>query len=274
MKYKKIIILGSKGMLGQMAEKYFTSQKFDVDYFNERFTEFNFIEYVEKINAFDSSIIINCIGKIKQKSNDTLDLLWANTILPLELSRKLNKKHFLIHPSTDCVFNGLSKIPYEVNQTNTANDIYGWSKSLGEIAIKSKLNSLIIRVSIIGPDLFSKKGLLSWFLNNSEKSNLNGYINHFWNGITTLEWCKKLHEFILNDFEIRTNDKHIIQLGTEQIYSKYDMLMLFQKTFETDFNISKVNANEEINRSLVPNIISKQLEEQLVELKSFIDLHF
>ena len=124
--------------------------------------------------------------RIKQKSEEAFDLLWANSILPLSLARSLKSSHILIQPSTDCVFDGHNNIPYNILDTHTASDVYGWSKSLGETAISGRLNSLIIRGTIKRYNK-SNKGLLAWFLNNPSSNTLNGFTNHFWNGITTLE---------------------------------------------------------------------------------------
>ena len=266
---KKIIVLGSKGMLGQMVKLYFTNEKFEVIVFDKRFTDNNFISYFEELNTFEDSIVINCIGRIKQKSNEAFDLLWANSILPLSLARSLKSSHILIQPSTDCVFDGHNKIPYNILDTHTASDVYGWSKSLGETAISERPNSLIIRVSIIGPDNYSNKGLLSWFLNNPSNNTLNGFTNHFWNGITTLEWCKRLHEIISDDkLLIKYLNKGIVQMGTIKTYSKFEMLNLFNKIFDTGFQINPTESDN-INRCLFPEIETKSLEDQLTELKYF-----
>lgn len=256
-------------MLGQMVKSYFTNKKFKIFEFNKRFTEANFNSYINQINSFEDSFVINCIGKIKQKSEDTLSLIWANSILPLALSRSLKKSHFLIHPSTDCVFDGQTKTPYHNLDYHSASDIYGWSKSLGETSVRKMCNSLIIRVSIIGPDKNSSKGLLSWFLNCKPKSILNGYTNHYWNGITTLEWCKKVHEIINDKSYFNTQIKNgVVQLGTKETYSKYKMLCLFKEVFNKDFTI-KPHVADHVNRCLIPNIESKSLDLQLYELSSF-----
>jgi dTDP-4-dehydrorhamnose reductase len=270
MKKKIVIILGSKGMLGQMVQRYFGPENYEVIALNDRFTEDKFTPYINKINSFESGIVINCIGKIKQKSNDTLDLLWSNTVLPLELSRSLDNKHFLVQPSTDCVFNGQSSIPYPQSHQNDAQDIYGWSKSLGETAISGRKNSLIVRVSIIGPDNNSDKGLLSWFLNLPDGSKVNGFTNHFWNGITTLEWCKQVESLLSKiDFN-QEQESELVQLGTRQLYSKYEMLKVFQHEFGTKIEITPFNSGGNINRCLEPKIFSPTLEDQIIELKRFM----
>lgn len=265
---KKIIVLGSNGMLGQMVIKYFEALEYSINVFNDRINEQNIFKVINSINEIEDSTVINCIGKIKQKSDDVFSLLWSNAILPMELSRSLKKSHFLIQPSTDCVFSGSKEERYCVNDFNDAEDVYGWSKSLGELALQHRVNSLIIRVSIIGPDYNSDKGLLSWFLNLKEGSTINGFTNHLWNGITTLEWCKFIEEFILSKADYQLNT---VQLGTDQIYSKYEMLNLFKTVFNKNIEINALTEGVKIQKCLVPNIIRKDLKSQLLDLKNLMN---
>jgi dTDP-4-dehydrorhamnose reductase len=269
MNYNKIIILGSKGMLGQMVFSYFNKMSFNVVKYDKYFEDSNFEKYVNELNSFEDSIVINCIGRIKQKSINSHELLWSNTILPIALLRSLKSTHLLIHPSTDCVFSGKITNTYDIDHVHDANDVYGWSKSLGESAIKNLHNSIILRVSIIGPDKNSNKGLLSWFLNNQKGSILNGFSDHFWNGITTLEWCKQLKN-IVEDSNLLKDciEKKIIQLGTKTRYSKLEMLKIFNNIYEKNFIINDVKSNY-TNRCLNPMIISKSLELQMKDLIEF-----
>ncbi|MES2794769.1 MAG: sugar nucleotide-binding protein [Bacteroidota bacterium] len=268
----KVIILGSKGMLGQIASSFF-SQKYETICIDERYLLNNRQEFISKIINAGEGYVINCIGKIKQKSEDSNELFVANSILPLDISNSLTSNQLLIQPSTDCVFSGATQKWYSVEQECDAKDDYGYSKRLGEVALMNKKNSYIIRVSIIGPDRNSNnpKGLLGWFLKNSTDSLLDGYANHFWNGITTLEWCKKVEELVFNDTKRILTGK-IIQLGTEEIRSKFELLQLFQKVFQTNFKINSKDTELVINRTLKPEFVSKDLEEQLIELNELMKI--
>src|SRR5437588_2337824 len=160
MNSRPIIILGSNGMLGQMANYYFRRQRHKVIAVTERFEELTKWSFISFLVQYPESIVINCIGRIKQKTDDEKDLLWTNAILPLTLSRYLLPTQTIVHPSTDCVFSGVAGRPYSVNNETDARDSYGWSKILGEEALKNRANTLIPRVSIIGPDKNKKaKGL-------------------------------------------------------------------------------------------------------------------
>jgi dTDP-4-dehydrorhamnose reductase len=265
----KILVLGSKGMLGQMVFRYF-NKKYQVFTFDEKYTFENRVKYLKEIKSFRNAYIINCVGKIKQKNSTSESLFLINSLLPIDLYANLEQDQILIHPSTDCVFSGNQiKNSYRYDQKPDAVDEYGQSKYLSEIALSLKKNVYITRVSIIGPDNnLIPKGLLGWFLSNKNGSTLKGYINHFWNGITTLEWCKFVEMEIMSGAQLNNQGK-ILQLGTSRIYSKYDMLVLFQEFYKTDFKITQHNDQETFNRALEPQFECVPLDEQLFDLISF-----
>ena len=62
------------------------------------------------------------------------------------------------------------------------------SKSLGELC-----KPTIIRISIIGEEVNNKRSLLEWVKSNSGKE-INGYENHYWNGVTCLQLAKIVNE--------------------------------------------------------------------------------
>ena len=268
----RIIVLGANGMLGQMAVKYFSSKNYEVITTNIRFEEATKWELIHFLHAYPDAFIINGIGRIKQKSNDEQDLLWSNTLFPLHLSRYLLPTQQLIHASTDCVFSGATNSPYKLTDSTDATDSYGWSKILAEQALLGKANVLIVRVSIIGADNSdSGKGLLKWFLSNAPGSKLNGFTNHLWNGITTLEWCKQVEQLALT-----TTTKfggEIIQLGTKEHYTKYELLELFQNEYKTKFEINRFESNQAIDRRLEPTIYCPSLTIQLKEMREFWKIH-
>jgi len=264
---EELVILGSNGMLGQMVKKYFSKQGFDVVCFDQRLRYEDRGSYTAFLKSLRSGILINCIGKIKQKSNDAGDLVLANTMLPATLRNSLHKDIILIHPSTDCVFSGKAGSAYRTDQEADAEDDYGWSKRLGEVVLEGRPNTLIPRVSIIGPDNNpAGKGLLAWVRSNAPGSTVQGYTNHLWNGMTTLEWCRQMHQFIQQHkiFPFR-----LIQWGTAGHSSKYEMLRMFNKTFGLGLTIQAVETAEPVDRRLVPEIICKPLPEQLQDLVSF-----
>jgi dTDP-4-dehydrorhamnose reductase len=264
---KKIVVLGSNGMLGQMVKKCFSSEGNEVICFDERYTPETRVDYMSFMRSLRGAVVINCVGKIKQKTDDVRDLLFVNAVLPADLRNTLHEEVILIHPSTDCVFNGAKGEAYNSSNIPDAWDDYGWSKRLGEVVLTGRGNTLIPRVSIIGPDKNPQgKGLMAWAF--SQKGNtVKGFTNHYWNGITTLEWCHRVQSFLQENQNFPFS---ITQFGTKEHYSKYEMLQLFDSVFQLKFNIESFQTEVAVNRTLTPEVESINLKEQLLELQSFI----
>lgn len=255
-------------MLGQMAMKYFGEKGYSINTIPYRFDSTERNAFLNELLKYPDAVILNCIGKIKQKTEDDNELLWANAFLPLALVNRLLPSQTLVHPSTDCVYDGMKGEAYLKNDSPDAEDTYGWSKRLGEVAVLDRPNTIVFRVSIIGPDNNPNgKGLLGWFLGNKEGAELKGFENHYWNGITTLEWCKQIEQLLqIEDLA----DTTLFEIGgTRESYTKFEMLELFQKTYNTKFKISSFSTAETIDRRLYSTLISKSLQEQLKELKGF-----
>ena len=189
----KICILGHNGMLGHMVVKYLKSQNEDIITTDLKWESEEFKHFIKNLSC---EYLINCIGSIPQKKPDWEKYKSVNIYLPLFLSENFNGK--IIHPTTDCEFDG--EIPeisyYSSEELPTAKDDYGMSKAYASILLKQKYNVKQIRTSIVGPELYNKVSLMEWFFKQSE--NANGYVNHYWNGITTLEWAKQSYNIIKN----------------------------------------------------------------------------
>lgn len=254
----KTLILGHKGMLGHTVVKYFNSQNVNVITTDHKWDTTEFREFVTNLEC---DYIINCIGSIPQKKPSWETYKSVNILLPVFLSTHKSAK--IIHPTTDCEFDGLIAEDkyYSKKDTATALDDYGLSKAYASVVLRSKTNVKQIRTSIIGPELTGKVSLMEWFL--KQPTNANGYANHYWNGITTLEWAKQCYS-IINNWD---NYPDVVQIGTDKI-SKYDLLLMINKIFETNKNIISINVDT-INKCLYSDYSIKSLSDQLVELKKF-----
>lgn len=259
---KNVLILGHNGMLGSMVFNFFkTTNKYNIFTLNEKFPSDDF---KIKINEIECDIIVNCIGKIPQKTPTKSDVYLINTYFPVWLAEN-KPKSLIIHPSTDCVFNGnTQKIMYDNDDIMDANDTYGKSKRIASELLNDFDNVFEIRTSIIGPELYDKKSLLEWILNKNETEQVTGYTNHFWNGITTLQWAKLLHDFIQN----RSFNKKI-QIGTDRI-DKFSLLKMICSIFNLKRNIIEFETKETVNKCLKTDITIPSLEKQLQELYVFI----
>jgi len=146
---------------------------------------------------------------------------------PIKLSKWAKKNNSkVINFSTDCVFDGKTGNYSEDSPTN-ATDIYGKTKSLGEIRDD---NSLTLRSSFIGFELYNKTELLEWFL--SQKGTVKGFKNAIYTGLTTLELSKVVENILLS----YTKMTGLYNISSEPI-NKYDLLMLIKKKFKLNTEI-------------------------------------
>lgn len=242
----KIIIFGSNGMLGNYMKTYFKN-KYDIleinrniyDAYNSKIED---LERLLKLYSNDDVYVINCIGVIPQRHDlqETRKYIKVNTLFPNTLAQYCDKFNLkLIHITTDCVFNGL-KGNYNENDVHDETNIYGISKSLGEPS-----NACVIRTSIIGEELQNKKSLLEW-VKSCKNKKINGFINHYWNGVT----CLQLSEII--DFMISNNIywKGVRHVFSPSIVSKFELVKIINDIYNLNITVNEYYDNKNINKSL------------------------
>lgn len=268
---KNLLILGCTGMLGSEVLKVFSeSNKFNIftsirNYKNIKYlkirnlNKINFFQFdvikdnIKKLKKFikKDTIIINCIGTIKPNINESdqksiLNAILVNSIFPMRLNDLTSKKNKIYQIATDCVFDGKNNL-YSENANHNATDVYGKTKSLGEIVDKNFYN---IRASIIGREIKDYNSLYSWFLKQKPYSAINGFKNHLWNGLSTKAFSIVLISIIENKIKIPNK----IHICPKNIISKYKMLKLFKyKNNEKIIKIKSVNAKVKIDRTLSTN---------------------
>ena len=265
---KNVLILGCTGMLGSEVLKVFVeSKKFIIaasvsSKKNLKFIKFkkypkiNFFKFdvlqdnVQKLKKFikKDTIIVNCIGVIKPNidENNTKSILNAvkiNSIFPYNLNNEFVKKNKIYQIATDCVYDGSNKFYFE-NSPHNPLDVYGKTKSLGEVQNKNFFN---IRASIIGKEIKNYKSLYDWFQKQNINSKVNGFTNHLWNGITT----KAFGNILISIIDNRITLPNKIHICPKNIVTKYDLLKLFSnKNPNKNIIINPVKAKVKINRTL------------------------
>jgi dTDP-4-dehydrorhamnose reductase len=254
---KKVLVLGANGMLGHTCfdflndlpefETYGTWRKPSQG--NLKTFDAMRDSIGELLKEVKPDWIVNCIGVIKQKIDETdvssvAHTLQINEVFPRHLADAVtgtNSK--VIQIATDCVFDGAVGKYYE-NATHNALDLYGKSKSLGEILQPEIMN---LRVSIIGREISSSYSLVDWFLSHEFGAEVNGYINHLWNGITTMAFAK-IAAGVMQSKEFSPGTFHVIP--SDEV-TKYQLLELLRKHFvRDDILIKQINAPIRVDRTL------------------------
>jgi dTDP-4-dehydrorhamnose reductase len=201
---------------------------------------------------YNPDFIVNCIGTIKPQIIESSKVsvenaIRVNSIFPLQLAAAVDERPIrVIQIATDCVFSGIQS-PYRENSSHDATDIYGKTKSLGEVRSTKFMH---LRVSIVGPEVGTQRSLLEWFLSRRVNETLKGFVNHSWNGISTVAFAK-IVEGIITTNSFRDGVYHLVP---EDQVSKFELLNIFSRAFSrADLTIEPFEAPSEVNRILATN---------------------
>ena len=256
----RIIILGSNGMLGSMLQ--YMGQKTSHEIVALSRNDFNALEDpISKIDRWISTdcCIVNCIGAIPQRKFKESEFIALNTTFPLLLANRCEGLSVpLIHISTNCVFDEQGSNYIETDTTFTK-EIYGLSKQKGE-----PHNALTIRCSIIGLEKNTSFGLMEWFIHSGPV--INGYQDHYWNGITTLE----LSIIIFNYIDSINFSPRIIHYASETTVSKCELLEYINTLFHLEKKIKPVQAG--IRYYTLSSIITKPRKNIFKQLDEMYDI--
>jgi len=208
---------------------------------------------IADVRAAACPVIVNCAAALPGRANG--DTQWiANALLPIRLASIITADQILIHASTDGVFAGASG-PYRVGDRPDAVDTYGWTKRIGEWA-ENLPGVVVIRTSILG----TSAGLLGWLLDQAGE--VDGFTNHMWNGVTTLEWARRCGDIIA----VGDRRSRIEHLASPPV-SKFHLLVAAAGSFRLAVHVREVVAPSAINRTLVPTIPTRSIMEQLDDLQ-------
>lgn len=248
-------------MLGSTVAKFLTMEQYEVFEFNRigkpvvpgnsartlDVSDESSVDTWTKYNRFD--FVVNGIGLIKQLINEESEsdrklAYTVNSDFPSILNDfSLQTSTPVIQIGTDCVYSGVEE-NYDENSIFDCSDIYGLSKVEGESRSKSLMT---LRCSIIGHEINSNVSLLDWFLHQDVAASVKGFTNHFWNGVTTLEFAKIIAGIIVSGSIIQ-GTTHLIP--ADQV-SKYELLEIFSKCFNrADISIEPFEASATVNRTL------------------------
>lgn len=265
----KIFIFGSNGMLGTYIADYFKKSYKIIeltrkDYNINNLSISSLTDLLELKNIQKNDIVVNCAGVIPQSKNqrslDTKLYFTINSLFPVVLSQICDKfRAKMIHITTDCVFSGMDGNYNENSKHDETND-YGISKSLGELC-----NATIIRTSIIGEEINNKRSLLEWVKSNKNKE-INGYSNHYWNGVTCLQLSKIIRTIIQNN-NFWNGVRHIFSPRT---VSKYELVSMINETYDLQITINPFDAEIRSDKS-ISTIYEINHEFNIPDLKEQID---
>jgi dTDP-4-dehydrorhamnose reductase len=218
-------------------------------------------QLADVLSTHHPDYVVNCIGIIKPYCKDTdfagrQRAITVNALFPYVLAEVTQAMGVrVIQIATDCVYAGTTGA-YVESSPHDALDVYGKTKSLGEIAAPNFLN---VRCSIVGPEQENRLSLLEWFLSQPDGSEISGFDHHRWNGVTTLQFAELCFRIMTSDGALsfsqlvaRSSIHHYIPNET---VTKYELLRIFADVYGRRPRIRKVtDAGPAIDRSLATEI--------------------
>lgn len=229
-----VLVLGAGGMAGHLIALYLREQGWAVDTLsatNPLDSKTHLIDVTDqkRLTNFLTNrhydAVINCIALLVKPSEEHKDLaVYLNSYLPHFLATfyKDNKTK-VIQIGSDGIFSG-EHAPYAEDALPDGTSFYGRTKALGEL---DNDKDLTFRLSITGPDTRpNAPGLFNWFLTQPKGSEISGYTNVMWSGVTTLEIAKAIKA------AIEQNLTGVYHLTPKDTISKFDLLQLLQAVFD------------------------------------------
>jgi len=263
----RIFVLGHKGMLGRYVYTYLKSKKYDVVGVSRPVIDAAKMtkSKLKATGLHKGDVVINCIGVIKQRKEiNKAEYALVNSAFPHLLAsacEDIGAK--VIHITTDCVYDGMEGM-YDESHEHTARDVYGMSKSVGEPE-----NVTVVRTSIIGEEVGQARSLVEWIKSNKGKR-VNGFTNHFWNGITCLQFAKICEEII---------EKNIFWRGVKHVVSpnpvtKATLVEMVSDTYDLGIEVTPMETGQRCDRTLSSTrtdveFVIPHLHDQIVEMKVF-----
>lgn len=177
---------------------------------------------IDLMGRMRPDVTVNCVGLTKHKvaGSESIAAIPLNSLLPHRLASLCAIAGTrLIHVSTDCVFSG-EKGNYTEIDPPDATDIYGKSKSLGEVLYP---HTITLRTSTIGHELQSAHGLLDWFLSQQQ---CKGFSRAIFSGLPSVVFAQ-----IIRDVVIPRSDLFGLYHVAGHPITKYDLLRLVAEVY-------------------------------------------
>lgn len=250
-----VLVFGASGMIGSEVSAYFQERGLSVCApASGEFTEDNLKWRKPSRQKLETlldlkrpEIVFNFSGKTRHRiihKEDEVDAILVNVLFSTMLDEIANKNSIPIFTiATDCVFSG-NEGSYDENSAKDGHDIYAITKIAGE---ESTIATNYLRVSVVGLGNKNGASLAEWFYNLPLNSKIDGYANHYWNGVPSKVLSKVLYEIYRNKIELPRN----FHLATEGKMIKSEMLYIFRELFNRkDIQIQEMQSPKLVDRSL------------------------
>ena len=256
---QQVLVIGSTGMLGGTVYQTLTGSDLKVlEASRSRGLIFDAeVELAEdllrKAGLKSGDYVVNCVGltktHINEEKTDTIErAIRLNVLFPISLARAAEKLNLrVIQVATDCVFSGAEGKYFESSHHN-AYDAYGKSKSLGEVKSERVMH---LRCSLVGPESEGRQSLFfEWVRAAALNARLQGFVNHQWNGLTSLAFAR-IVAGVIESGNFMSGIHHLVPADA---LNKYDLVRLeLELLGREDVQVQAFEAEQSIDRTLATN---------------------
>lgn len=190
-------------------------------------------------------LAINCIGVLNKfapgKTPSVREYYMINMALPIQLSWLFRSK--LIHPSTDCVFDGTSAPYSESSSPSPSYGIYGYAKLIADEEVRAR--SLVLRCCLIGEELYDDAFQMFAWIKRQKRA--GGYTHWFISPITGVEFGKVCWRIATQNFIYPEGG--LVHLATPQL-SKYEILEKYIEVRQLDVQLW-ADASKQADKTLI-----------------------
>jgi dTDP-4-dehydrorhamnose reductase len=270
---RRVLVIGAMGMLGRVlfARLHHTNQIVAFGTYNKATpfepSDIMFPFDVTEVSASlgqlvsKADVIVNCAVSLGSSMKDgnwdsLLNSFQVNSVFPRRLSKEAERQGVrIIHISSDAVFSGNATEPLSEDAVPDPADLYGVSKLLGEDQGPNIIN---IRTSIVGFDETYRRGLLEWFLSHQPGSSIKGFVNHIWQGVTTVQLADLITTIVQSDaFDHIRQEGPVHHFCPNDAVSKFELLSMFNQVFQRNTIIEPAESSHGgIHRRLKTNFTS------------------
>jgi dTDP-4-dehydrorhamnose reductase len=249
----RVLLLGVTGMLGGMVAKVLAAEP-GIELVGAGRRDFDAARDDPQglLDEIRPDWIVNAIGITKPhidpaSAAQVATALDVNARFPFALAHAAEAGGArVIQIATDGVFSGREG-SYREDAPHDAPDVYGKTKSLGEVPSKSVSH---LRCSVIGPEEPGGTSLLAWLLGQPSGARVSGYANQRWNGVTSLHFGK-LCAGIIRERLDPPSPLHVVPADT---VTKAELLELIADAFgREDIVVEAGAAPSALDSSLATN---------------------
>jgi dTDP-4-dehydrorhamnose reductase len=255
---KKILVLGSTGMLGSAAVEALqekghevmtasrsTGIKFDA-------VNLNTEKLLTAASLRKGDFVINCVGLTKSRIDEASMAsrslsIKLNIDFPNDLAKAAEKLGVkIIQVATDCVFSGLAG-GYSEGSAHDPLDVYGKTKSLGETPSP---NVMHLRCSLIGPEVGRSSLFFEWVRQQPINAQIDGYTNHLWNGLSSRAFGKVVSGIISEEL-FESSVQHLVP--SDEVTKDELVRLELSALGRDDVQVTSTEGEHPIDRTLATN---------------------